>query len=482
MAFCIKKKNGREYAYEVTSKWNKETKKYDRTTKYLGVLTDKETRTYEKRYNVEKPQQYTYKQQCEQEKLILKFGDIYALSEMFCKSEIGAVCKNVFPNEYDILLTLVCFKILAGTALDNAETWYAGSYAKMLFVGAKPDGRRISEFLKYLGEEYVQRVFFIEYLSRTVNYETDVIIDSTGLPNEIDMSISQFGNHGGTSEQETRLILVVEPTTRKPLYFRLVSGNIVDISTLVTTIAEFRKLGVKSAFSLLDGGYFSESNITALYGNSIGFLTRISSNRTLYKELIRETADTLEAPKNVVLYNKRALFIERREVDLFGNKGFAYICCDIKRRGIDSDRFLIEALEDKLPDDEIADKLKFKGKFILVSNREMSPEEVIPLYYTRQGAEQLFGLGKSNLNFLPLRVHSEKNLRGLLLLNFIALAVMGQIQTLLQGKYGLEKAMTELGNLYCKVYDDNSFIVQELTKKQKELLTLLNVTTPNSGI
>ena len=482
MAFCIKKKNGREYACEVTSKWNKETKKYDRTTKYLGVLIDKETRTYEKRYNVEKPQQYTYKRQCEQEKFILKFGDAYALSEVFRKNEIGEVCENIFPNEYDTLLSMLCFKILVGTAIDNADTWYTGSYVKMLFPNAQLDGRRISEFLKYFGEECIQRLFFNAYLSKTVGNETEIIIDSTGLPNEIDMSISQFGNHGGTSEQETRLILVVEPTTRKPLYFRLVSGNIVDVSTLVTTIAEFQKMGVKSTFSLLDGGYFSEANITSLYAFGIGFMTRISSNRTLYKNLIRETADTLEAPKNVVRYNNRALYIERRKVDLFGNKGFAYICCDIKRKGIDTDRFLLEALDDKLSDDEIADRLKFKGKFILVSNREMMSDEAIPLYYTRQGAEQLFGLGKSNLNFLPLRVHSEKNLRGLLLLNFIALAIMGQVQTLLQGKYSLEKAMTELGNLFCKVYDDNSYITQELTKKQKEILKLLDVTTPNSGI
>ena len=65
MAFCIKKKNGREYACEVTSKWNKETKKYDRKTKYLGVLVDKETRTYERRYNVDKPQQYSHNMQVE---------------------------------------------------------------------------------------------------------------------------------------------------------------------------------------------------------------------------------------------------------------------------------------------------------------------------------------------------------------------------------------------------------------------------------
>ena len=319
------------------------------------------------------------------------------------------------------------------------------------------------------------------YLSKTAGTERDVIIDSTGLPNEIDIPLSQFGNHGGESEQETRLILVVDQKTGKPLYFRLVAGNIVDVSTLSTTIMELKKLGVKSTFALLDGGYYSEDNIKALYGNSIDFLTRQHSGRALYKELVRDSAATLETPQNVVRYNKRALFVERREVDLWGNKGFAYICCDVKRKGIETDRFLLEALDDKLSDEEIADKLKFKGKFVLISNRELPVQEIIPLYYTRQSAEQLFGIGKSQLNFLPLRVHSEETLRGLLLLNFMSLTLQSHLQSLLGGKYTVEKAMAEMTNLHCKTYENNAYVVQELTKRQKEVLSLLNVTTPNSS-
>jgi hypothetical protein len=483
MAFCIKKRNGREYACEVTSKWNKETKKYDRTTKYLGVLIDKETRTYERRYNVEKSQQYSLNSQVEQEKLILDYGDTYALWQTLTQSEFGEIYASVLPNEQDTLNALLCFKLLVGSAFDNVQIWYSGNYACLLFPKAQLDGRRLSEFLKRLGNESIQRKFFELHLSKIVGIERDVIIDSTGLPNEIDTSISQFGNHGGESEQETRLILVIDQQTGKPLYFRLLAGNIVDVSTLITTIAEFQKLGVKSTFALLDGGYYSEDNIKALYGNSISFLTRLNSGRVLYKELIRDSAATLEIPQNVVRYNKRALFIERREVDLFGNKGFAYICCDVKRKGTETDRYLLAAIEDKLSNEEIADKLKFKGKFVLISNRELSPHEIIPLYYTRQSAEQLFGIGKSQLNFLPLRVHSEEALRGLLLLNFMALTMQNHLQSLLKGKYTVEKAMANMANWHCKTYQNGTYVVQELTKKQKDVLSLLKVTTPiSSGV
>ena len=479
MAFCVKKKNGREYACEVTSKWNKETKKYDRKTKYLGVLIDKETRTYERRYNVDKPRQYSLNPQAEQEKLILDYGDTYALRHVLAQSDLGKIYLSVMPAEQDTLNALLCFKLLVGSAFDNASAWHSGNYSQVVFPSAQLDGRRVSEFLKRLGAEGIQRKFFEAYLSKTAGTESGVIIDSTGLPNEIDVPLSQFGNHGGESEQETRLILVIAQQTGKPLYFRVVAGNIVDVSTLVTTMAELSRLGVKSTFALLDGGYYSEDNIKALYGNGVSFLIRMHSGRALYKELVRDSAAGLEVPQNVVRYNKRALFVERREVDLWGNKGFAYVCCDIKRKGVETDRFLLEALDDKLTDEEIADRLRFKGKFVLISNRELPPHEIIPLYYTRQSAEQLFGIGKSQLNFLPLRVHSEEALRGLLLLNFMALILQSHIQSLLSGKYSVEKAMAELANLHCKIYQNNSCVIQELTKKQKEILSLLKVTTPN---
>jgi transposase len=445
------------------------------------VLVDKETRTYERRYNVDKPQRYSFRPQVEQEKLILDYGDTYALWQVITQSGLGEIYASVLPNEQDTLNALLCFKLLVGSAFDNAQTWYSGNYACLLFPKAQLDGRRISELLKRLGDEGVQRKFFELHLSKTIGIESEVIIDSTGLPNEIDIPLSQFGNHGGESEQETRLILVIDQQTGKPLYFRLVAGNIVDVSTLITTIAEFKKLGVKSTFALLDGGYYSENNIKALYGNNISFLTRLNSGRVLYKELIRDSVPTLEAAQNVVRYNNRALFVERRDVDLWGNKGFAYICCDIKRKGIETDRFLLEALEDKLSNEEVTDKLKFKGKFVLLSNRELSPRDIIPLYYTRQSAEQLFGIGKSQLNFLPLRVHSEETLRGLLLLNFMALTLQNHLQSLLNGKYTVEKAMDEMANLHCKTYPNGSYIIQEPTKRQKDILSLLNVTTPNSS-
>ena len=78
----------------------------------------------------------------------------------------------------------------------------------------------------------MQRKFFKAYIEKTYNGKSGVIVDSTGLPNEIDFPLSQWGHHGGESEQETRLLMVVDRSNNMPLYFRYMAGNIVDVSTL----------------------------------------------------------------------------------------------------------------------------------------------------------------------------------------------------------------------------------------------------------
>jgi transposase len=52
---------------------------------------------------------------------------------------------------------------------------------------------------------------------------------------------------------ETRLIYICERNTGLPLYFRYISGNIVDFSTLATTVEELEKAGVCTDFAILVG-------------------------------------------------------------------------------------------------------------------------------------------------------------------------------------------------------------------------------------
>jgi len=61
------------------------------------------------------------------------------------------------------------------------------------------------------------------------------------------------------------------------------------------------------------------------------------------------------------------------------------------------------------------------GMMIVVSSIDMDINEVVPLYYSRQTAEQLFGISEDDLNILPIRTHSEERLRVHMLWCFVVL-------------------------------------------------------------
>jgi transposase len=470
MAIHFKTIKGREYAYDVTSYWDKELKKRKKKTVYVGRVIDKENGVYEKLNDAADHFRRS---------LILNFGDTYVIHKHFERSPFYEVFTNVVPEYTDTLMCLIYYKLLKSSAMQYASTWLSGNYACILHKNADLSSQRISVFLKALGEEAVWRTFFKVYLEKIVGSKTGIIIDSTGLPNEIDMPLSAWGHHGGGTERETRLLMVVEKETGMPLYFRYMAGNIVDVSTLTSTVAELAKMGVDTAFALIDAGYYSEENIKNLFNSGIAFLTRLPAGRKLYKELIAEHSADLERAENAVVYGKRMLYIKKVAVDLYGYAAFSYVICDVKRKADEVTKFLIAAKEDRLGLDEINDSLPFKGKLVILCSKDVPVNEIVPLYYTRQQVENIFGISKSFLDILPLRVHSVETLRGYLLLNFLSLIVYLGLKKDLKDHYTVEGALAELSNLSCKLFD-NELLVCEPTKKVHHISDLLNVGVPNS--
>ena len=179
---AIRYKGNGKYAYETHNKWNKEKKKYETIWKYLGVV-DSETGEYQKKRDRKK------------EKLILNYGDSFALNEYSVKSGIYALVESVFGKLTQAIFALCFFKLLDSAAMQHAETWFDGNYAKIIFPNADLSTQRISDLLKTVGDERFQREFFKRYLERVYS-KNGVIIDSTGLPNDISFPLTAVGYHG----------------------------------------------------------------------------------------------------------------------------------------------------------------------------------------------------------------------------------------------------------------------------------------------
>ena len=280
-----------EYAYQIKSYWDSKTQKPKQKTLYLGVVVDKSKKIFEKRLSIAK-----------QEKLILDFGDSYFIKEFFEKVKFSKLIEEVFGDKKNFFLSLINYRLCYPSAMRFSKIWFEGNYAKICYPTVDLSSQRISDFLKILGDEDLQRKFFKQYIPGYSESNEGIIIDATSLPNQIHMPITQWGLSGEEIDKQIRFLLVVDKKNSMPLFFRYFSGNIVDVSTLKNTIKELQKFGIKENYVYMDAGFFSEDNILELYNQEINFLTRLPSMRTIYKELIISEAKNIERYENAVQY------------------------------------------------------------------------------------------------------------------------------------------------------------------------------------
>jgi len=362
MSFIRYKKFGKqEYAYEITTIWDSKNKRPRQKTKYMGVVINKEKGIFKKKRETRQ----------RKEKLILDFGDTYLIYQFLKDKNFVKIIEKVFGKKSYYLLTLICYRLCYASAMKYADIWYEGNIARILFKDYNISSQRISDFLKVIGEESLQRKFFKNYISIFNKAKTGIIIDTTALPNQIHCPLSVWGYHDENIDKQIKFLFVIDKNSRLPLFFRYLPGNIVDVSSLKVTMEELKKYGVKGGFLLLDAGFFSEENIKKLYEEKMAFITRLPSSRRLYKEIIKKEVADLERLKNGVRYGKRALFVKQKEVKLFGREIYAYIILDPERKGREVKKELLKVMEEEAFEKKakkIEYELKTKGIKIQLRN------------------------------------------------------------------------------------------------------------------
>jgi len=423
------------------------------------------------------------------ERLILDFGDSFMLDQYLRNcTPFFDLFSDILPNQSDSLFALLFFRLLTDKkAYRYAQSWHEGNYASILYPKARLQSQRISDFLSALGSEEVGRDFFSTYLKELYpNHDgTGILIDSTGLHNAVDMPLTALSNHNGDINFETRLIYVIDRFNGMPLYLRYCPGNVIDVTTLCTTVEELRQLGIMTDFAIVDAGYYSESNVDALYADDIAFISRVGPNRKLFKTLIEQHAQSIRQAQYMVPFGNRIVYMRRFSVDLHGHPGYAYLGVDMDSRNMQEKKVSLQALNDKLPFDDIDKKMGKLGSFVIVSSQEMECKELLPLYYTRTQVEQVFDIAKNNADVVPLRIHGEETLRGHLMLTFLATVLFQRLQkdlllhTQKKEKINPEGSFFVLRNQKCKVYDE-LVIPQEPTKKMNDIYKLLKIPTPTS--
>jgi transposase len=458
----------KKYAYEMTSHWDKEKKQSRSISKYLGPVDPdtNEILTFTKKHKGN-------------EKLILDFGDGYFLYEWIKKSEYYNLLNTHVFEKLPGLFPLIIYRLCTQSAMYNCEDWYDGNVISRLFKNMDLSSQRISEMLSDLGDESVQRLFFIDYIKLVGGSDKSVIIDATSLPNQINIDFNAWGRSDGKIDKQFRLLCVIDQINKTPLFYRLLPGNITDVSTLQTTIVELKAMGVHNSFILMDAGYFSEANILDLYDREIDFLTRLPGGRKIYNDIVLNKSIGIESLENANIIGSRSYFVKSFEIDLYGKKAYSFVILDPERKAKETKDLLQNYCKNKSKRNESKDKFEFAncGIMVLISSKEIPADEVLSAYYLRLSVEQVFCCSKSDLGLLPIRNHNENTVRGYLFLQFLLLVIYLKIKDKIAGDYTLEQVLLTLRKLKCKLFD-HQIIPAELTKKQRIIFEQAGVLVP----
>ncbi len=496
--------DGNGYASAATSYRDENDKSKVRVQRiYLGKVLDREKGIYQNRergvftFNPETqefgtpPESYVPPKKSEKRQephVCVDFGDTFFLINFIHKSGIMEVIDCINYGNRDTLHALILFYTLSKLANYNAISWYNANIVKLFYPNANITSQRISDFLTAIGTDENQQAYqkaYIKFVMDFYSKDTNILIDSTGLPNNIHMPMTCYNVHNGKVSKEMRLIFVVQKATGLPLFYKTVAGNIVDVSTLERTMAHINALGIDIASCIMDAGYNSSENLDLFYDENnackMGFITRVAGNDKQFSTMLKENIGFIEKKENLVRYGDRALYITHKQIMVGKNKNnpaWLYLGLDLGRESDERRKLLNKATANKMSDDDLHKSLQTEGFFGILSGTEYSNEEILPAYYQRQMVEQIFDFAKNYTKLLPLRTNNSATFNGHMLMSYIATCVIKMIQIRLkESNMYLGSRLDFLHGQKCIVYED-SIVTDTPQKEANETFKVFGIDCP----
>lgn len=473
---------------------------------YLGRVLDKEAGIYKSRergiftFNPgtgefgSVPEDYVPPESTDHRKttkhISVDFGDAFFMNSYLHASGMMKIVDVIEYGNRDTLHAMLLFYMLSGLANCDAIHWYEGSITSLLYPNANLTSQRLSDFLASIGTPEKQLAFqkaYIEFVMEHYNQDKNILIDSSGLPNSIHFSLTEKNVHNGIANNEIRLIFMVQKSTGLPLYYRAVPGNIVDVSTLSRIFLHLDAMGIDVSSCIMDAGYNSGDNLDLFYDEDhkckIGFITRIGSGDKNFRELIREELTDIEKKENFVKYEDRYLFIIKRPVMVGSKKenpAWMYLGLDCSRMSDEQHKLLKRAKRDSMTTDEVYKAMQNEGVFGILSGEDYTCEEILPAYYQRQAAEQIFDIAKNYTKLLPLRTSSSATFNGHLLLSYIATCVIKMIQIRLkEANLFFGSRLACLRNQKCTIYEMR-IVTDEPQREANDTYKVFKMKCPDS--
>ncbi len=419
------------------------------------------------------------------------FGDVYLFLQVCEKTGLLKVLRTAFPQDkdYERVLSHLLHSVLNDGSRVTCDDFISKSFASYLF-GSITTGSLGSDtvYFSMMGEDTSKVAFFKAFVSH-MRKKAPLFGKGCYVDTIMDNPFNAHHSNGieGPSIQK-RLVLVLDGKTGFPVWFSIIPGNVLDLSTLQSTMEDVAEtLDIRIDDFVLDAGYANKETIGTFHcGNEEGKAMTVcmpANEEYPYKTLYHQAKKLMANAKYEFIREGHTYFGKRFETEVFGFKMHAYVY-------VDKDNALEGCRDYRLKHEDAYKKLTDKEKnwtsvrfgfFILLSTEMKEPDEKLDDYFGRTRIETVFKTSKEHLNLLPLSKWSDLTVRGKLLSDIISTIALLQLRKMLS-EPGIStcKLIGKTQSLMCTKKRDGTVIVEVPNKQVKEYYKDLKVKVPSS--
>jgi hypothetical protein len=462
----LRRINGHYYLYEVTSKWNPKKKRSEKITgKLLGKITEAEG-------FVESEKAQLRRQQLIIERIQVKeYGITAAIEHLF--TETVSALKEFFPDSWQQIIALAYGRLVYQSPLKNMLFHYSNSYLSEQYPDINLSAKSLSYFLREFGQDRNRIVQFC----RSFKISDDCILfDGTDIFSRSEqMELPKFSKSKfGTYDDMINLMCIFSVKQQMPVYYRLLPGNIKDVSAFKMSLQES---GVKDATVIIDKGFASKSNINALEKEELKFLIPLPRNSSF---IDYEKAKSGDKRMFDGYFQYEGRYIWYYEIGIDNTKSVV-LFLDEELRNQEEKDYLnrIESNTINYSMKKFHEKSHTFGTIAIIRNTNKSPKETYIDYKTRGEVETMIDALKNIVDADRTYMQNQQTLEGWMFINLIALKWYYQILNLLK-KYELNNKYSHADFLLFlsevkMVKMNNTWLKAEMTKKTFELLQKMKI-------
>lgn len=386
--------------------------------------------------------------------------------------------KQYFPLEYNQLLAIAYCRLVYHCPLKNIPYRLESSFIYELTDMPYFNEKTSSGILNSIGGQPEKMQ---DYMKSFITQDDYILMDGTSIVSKSEnISMVKNGyNKQRNFDGQVNLLYVYSATSRMPVFYRLLDGNIRDVKAFKNTLA---LSGITKAIIVADKGFYSKANITLLKQEQLSFIIPLKrDNKDIdYSSLAN---NSYKQKATFFMHEKRIIWYLQTEC---GNEIIHLFLDDSLKFKEESDYLTrISNNPETNSIEKYLEKINKFGTIALLTEKELNDsKEVYETYKSRMFIETMFDGMKNVLDADHTYMQNQQTLEGWMFINHICLQWYQELYVELKDKDLIKKiSVRDYVNLLTdikKIKINNTWHLNEYTAATGKLIAKLGLNIYNT--